>query len=255
MGERWVAVRDAVRAQTLRAADAGVREVAERWEQFVEYVALGMQQDLGQDVSPIWATKGDTGARRDATIRDLVATGRLQAGLRIPNAAATLRLDVDLRSRQVTTSVDLAAPRDGKAKTRVNWLMRQLRDVPPTLRIDASFPSARETTSELHKVLLEKPDRLLWPADPTREPKGFRVAWSREMGIKRGKGKGSFVQESKQQVLDFYRSVLQQLKPWQPPAPKLPSAPESSSVEASPRPPDFSAPDTRDPGEGIDPEG
>ena len=52
MGESWVRVRDAARQGTLRATDKEVRGVAERWEQFIDYLALGLSQDLGRDVSP-----------------------------------------------------------------------------------------------------------------------------------------------------------------------------------------------------------
>jgi len=166
---------------------------------------------------------------------------------------APLDVDVDLRSRLVTTSVDIGAPREGRARTRVTWLLRQLREAPATLRIDASFPLAKETSSELLKSALEDPDRLLWAADPKREPRMFKLALSREMGTKRGKGHGSFVAESKKQIADFYRIVVQQLKPWTAGAPKLPSPPEEGPEEASPRPPDFTAEEAREPGEGIEP--
>ncbi len=81
----------------------------------------------------------------------------------------------------------------------------------------------------------------------------FTLALSREMGTKRGKGQGSFVSESKKQVIDFYRVVVQQLKPWAAGAPKLPAPPEASEAAASPRPPDFTAEDVREPGEGLGP--
>jgi hypothetical protein len=42
MGEHWVSVRDGARQHTLRLADKGVRDVASRWEQFVQYLALGL---------------------------------------------------------------------------------------------------------------------------------------------------------------------------------------------------------------------
>lgn len=253
LGDKWVGVRDGARTGTLRASDANVREVAARWEQFVQWLALGLRQDLGRDVTPVWPRKLDVAERREALVAELVGTGRLQATIRVPNAVAPVSIDVDLRTRLVTTSVEITAPREGRAKTRVTWLLRQLREAPATLRIDASFPMAKETTSELLKSALEKPEGLLWGADPKREPRMFRLALAREMGTKRGKGQGSFVAESKKQVVDFYRIVVQQLKPWAAGAPKLPSPPEPSEPIASPRPPDFTAEDAREPGEGADP--
>ena len=59
------------------------------------------------------------------------------------------------------------------------------------------------------------------------------------MGAKRGKLAGSFVSESKRQALDFYRTIVQGIKPWSPSAPKLPEKVEAASPVASPEPPDF----------------
>jgi hypothetical protein len=65
------------------------------------------------------------------------------------------------------------------------------------------------------------PQKLLYAPEPKREPREFTIAWSREMSLKRGKGAGSFVGETKAQATDFYRLVLQTLKPWVAVAPKL----------------------------------
>jgi hypothetical protein len=69
------------------------------------------------------------------------------------------------------------------------------------------------------------------------------------MGLKRGKGQGSFVKETRRQVLDFYREVVQDLKPWQPKAPKLPDPPADVPETPQPEPPPFAAVDERDLGE------
>jgi hypothetical protein len=254
MGDKWVTVRDGARSQTLRANDPGAREVAARWEEFVQWLALGLRQDLGRDVTSVSPRKLDAAARRQAVVRQLADSGRLEAAVKVPGAIAPVDISVDLRTRLVTTSVDIAAPRDGRSKTRVSWLLRQLRDSPPTLRVDATFPLVKETTSALLKEALEKPERLLLRTDEKREPRSFKLALARDMGTKRGKGQGSFVGDSKLQVIDFYRLVVQALKPWTSAAPKLPSPPVESDVVASPRPPDFAA-DTRDAGDGVSPFG
>jgi len=41
------------------------------------------------------------------------------------------------------------------------------------------------------------------------------------MGQKRGRAEGSFVRETSAQAVEFYRDLVQNLKPWQAPAPKL----------------------------------
>lgn len=236
MGDKWVQVRDSARQRTLRAGDPGVKDVASRWEQSIEYLALGLRQDLGREVTPVWPKKLDEAARTEALVRGLVDEGRLTASIRVPDAVAPIDLEADLRTRQLTTSVEVAAPREGRPKTQVNWLTRQLKDAPDALRIDGRFVSARDTTSEQLKVVLERPERLLLPSDPKREVRSFTLALSRELGAKRGSGAGSFVGETKRQALDFYRVIVQQIRPWAPRAPQLPSSPSVEQPDAADTP-------------------
>jgi hypothetical protein len=223
MGASWVAVRDGARNQTLRQNDSSVRDVADRWEQFVEYVSLELRQTFGRPVSPVWPRNSDRASRVVAASKDLASDGRLNAAIKVPDAAAPLDLEVDLRARQLTTSADLRAPREGRAKTRINWLLRQLKDMPADLRVDVRYPNVKEAVSMMLSDAMDDPEGLLYPADPKREARSFRVALVRDVGRKRGRGPGTFVGDSRQQLLDFYREVLQQLRSWQPPAPRLPA--------------------------------
>ena len=233
--------------------NTGAKDVASRWEQFVQCLALGLRQDLGREVTALWPKKPDGLSRADLFVRGLVDAGRLNASIRVPGAAAAVDIEADLRTRQVTTSAEIAAPREGRAKTRLTWLLRQLKDAPDSLRIDVRFPNSKEGTSTLLKEARIKPEKLLLPDDPRLEPRAFRVALSKDMGTKRGKGAGSFLQETKQQTSDFYRVVVQQLRLWSAAAPRLPVPPDEGDL-ASPEPPDFTAPGARAPGEGIAPE-
>jgi hypothetical protein len=254
MGERWVAVRDGARQQTLRANDAGVRDVAARWEQFVQYVCLGLQGDLGRDVTPAWPRNLDQAARLESRVRTLVDTGKLQAAIRVPDAVGPLELEADLRARLLTTAVEIAAPREGRPKTRVTWLLRQLREPPGNLRIEAWFPNIKEPVSQQLSAVHERPERVLLESDPKREPRAFRVALSREMGTKRGRIPGSFIHETRAQALGFYREVVQQLRPWAAGPPKLPQEPVAAPEVATPEPPAFSGEESREIGQGADPE-
>ena len=77
MGDRWVRVRDGVRQGTIRAADPDVRGVCERWEQFIDYLALGLSQDLGRDVTPLRTRNQQSSARIDQLVHQLAADGML----------------------------------------------------------------------------------------------------------------------------------------------------------------------------------
>jgi hypothetical protein len=121
----------------------------------------------------------------------------------VPDAVGPLTVQADLRTRQVSTSIAVEAPRDGRPLTRINWILRQLRHAPKDLRVDVRFAGARETTSLLLDEAREHPQRLLSASDAKREPRGFTLTLTRGMGAKRGKGEKSFVLETRQQTVDF----------------------------------------------------
>jgi hypothetical protein len=226
MGDKWVSVRDAAHNGTLRATDPEARSVIERWEQFAEYLALGLSQDLGRDVTIARSRKVDPEQRRTAAVKQLADAGCLSATVKIPDAAAPLDLRADLRARRVLTSAVIDAPKEGRAISRINWLLRQLKDTPGDLRVEVAFAGTRETTSLLLADAREDPKRLLSPTDPRREPRSLTLEASRPLGTKRGKGKGSFVADTRAQTIGFYRDQIQQLTAWRARAPKLPDAPD-----------------------------
>jgi hypothetical protein len=224
MGEKWTRVRDDAKNETLRPTDPDVREVVDRWEQFIDYVALGMSQDLGRDVTPVRSRKLSLDERIQQGVRSLGADGVLSASLKVPDAIAPLEVEANLRTRRVNARATIPGPREGRPATRISWMLKQLKNAPADLRIEVGFNSTRETTSLLVSEAMASPDKLLSPTDPKREPKAFTLALGRKMGQKRGKGPGSFVGDTKQQTLDFYRDILQTLRAWTPKAPKLPAA-------------------------------
>ena len=256
MGENWVTARTATANETLRPGDPVARDIAERWEQFIDYMALGLGQDLGRNVVPLRARKLSPVARLDETARALAQTGRLEASVRVPDAIGDLGVEADLRTRRVTTSVGVEAPRDGRRpKTQITWLVKQLDHAPGDLRIDASFAKSSETASALLEELRDTPEKLLSNTDPRRELRSFRIALICKMGTKRGREDGSFVRETRKQAIGFYRDIVQDLRAWQPRAPKLPPEPELDPEPPQSDPPPFSAVGQRDVGEAKDVEG
>ncbi len=228
LGENWVKVRDAARHGTLRTSDSEVEDIAERWQQFIQYLCLGLGQDLGREITSIKKRGQSADDRRDTLVCSLVDEGKLNTSFRVPDAVGPITVEADLQARLVTSSVVVNAPRTGRPKTRVNWMLRQLREAPDELKIVVSFKNTPETTSLLLDEVREHPKRLLSPTDPKRYPRSFRLSLSRPMGRKRGRGPKSFVGETRRQVADFYRDLVQNLE-CTPPTPKLPK--EKEEVE------------------------
>lgn len=237
MGPDWVRLRDAARNGTLRAADPEVRAIAARWEQLIEYLCLTLSQELGVAVRRIRPRGKLPQQRMDEAVSLLAAESILRSSFRVPEAVGPIELTADLGSRRVTTSVDLEAPRDLKRPSaRINWLLRQLKGAPDDLRIDVRFPRRREGRSELLKDCRDSPQSLLIPEEPKCEPQSFSLARVSKMGLKNGRGDGSFVAEICKQATVFYRDLVQDLQAAQPKAPQLSNKQPAENEDVSPAP-------------------
>lgn len=256
MGPAWVAVREAVSAGTLRGNDKGLPEVLSRWDQLLRFAALRLGRELGADVQLVLSRKelADPSLRRQRQIESIVKDGLLTGSIRIPDAISALDVTADLRGGRVVVSADVDAPKEGRSVTRVNWLTRQLKDCTGALRIDAWSAMSRTSTSELLSKVREEPGCLV--ADPRKELRVFRLASLNPIGTKRGTGRGSFIESVVSGIEDFYREVVQQLRPWSARAPQLPTgsrtAVEESGLDLTPPSGDFEArPLARDRGESF----
>jgi hypothetical protein len=222
MGPDWVSLREAVTAGTLRPTDKAAPEIAARFDALLRYVSLRLGRQLGAEVSMLLSRKeaADPTLRTQSLVASLADSGKLQGAIRIPNTVAPLWVAADLRAAQVTCQVSLDAPNEGRAQTRVNWLLRQLRSAPDNLRLEAFVAHQRGPgTAELLSAVREQPQLLI--ADPKKEIRTFTIARTHPMGAKRGKGRGSFIDSVISAVDTFYGEVMQNLKAWAAPAPKL----------------------------------
>jgi hypothetical protein len=228
MGETWVKVRDGARDGTLPSAGPEALAASARWEQLIEYVCLNLSQELGVVVR----AKHPRGRRpvdRVAESSRLFAEDAMLRGLiAVPGAIGPLELVADLKAKQLTTSVPLDAPADGKrALTKVTWLLRQLKDAPDELRVEVRFPNRKTGTAALLRDCREDPSKLLLASEPSCQPRSFVLALAKPIKAKAGTGPGSFVEEVRRQTVDFYRDLVQGLKPPPVNTPKLREAEDS----------------------------
>ena len=221
MGASWVPVRDAVSSGTLRKTDKEAPQVAGRFDALLRYGALKLGQRLGADVTQVM-TKAEIAnpALRIAAVTDmLVSEGKMSGAIRIPNAVSPLTVTVDIRAAQITCSFSTAAPAVGKPTTRVNWLLRQLKDAPDVLRVEAFAARQRGGTAELLRAAREDPSVLI--VDPTKEVKSFTVTYLAKMGPARLAGRSGFIDSVMDAIFVSYDLVGQRLKDWSAAPPKL----------------------------------
>jgi hypothetical protein len=127
-------------------------------------------------------------------------------------------------------SIEVRAPELARSTSRINWLLRQLRDAPADCRVDARFVRSRQTTSELVGSLRGDSSLLVDPA-PT-PPRSFVLTLARPVGGNRGTGRNSFINDLTALITEFHTTVAAGLHEWQPPKPKS-SAPPGASTESA----------------------
>ncbi|NYJ76338.1 hypothetical protein [Allobranchiibius huperziae] len=261
MGESWTSVRDAVATGTLRASDKGIPTVVARFDALLRFASLRLGRQLGTEVVPVLTRRelADPSLRAQALTEMLCQSGRLVGAIRIPDSVGHLNVTADLRASTLTCHVDLDAPREGRATTRVNWLIRQLKNAPESARVECFTTHSRGASSaELLRTVRETPASLI--TDPSRDIRTFRVATTSGLGTKRQRGRGTFIESVLGGTDAFYAEILQGLKAWSASPPKLrPDTAEARSEEpvrpASLSSTDFSSQDgSTEPTEVVDQE-
>jgi hypothetical protein len=230
MGSSWVSIRDGVVNGTLRTVDPKTLEVVGRFGQLIAFSGMRLSRMLGVEVRPALnrnqLNEGPKILQTAAT--ELIESGILRGGLRVPNAVSPIGIVVDLKSGRATCSVTIDAPAQGRTTTRINWLMRQLTKAPADLIVEAFPVRARIGKCDSLAAVRESPDALI--DDPKKDLKSFELRLSATIGTKRGQGRGSFVSSVLDLVETFYTKVVEELRPWTPPAPSAKSAASRSQM-------------------------
>jgi hypothetical protein len=222
MGENWVPVRQAVASGTLRATDKTAPEVAARWDALLRFSSLQLGRKLGEEVTPVLSRKelAEPALRSQNLVASLASDGKLTGSIRIPHAVGPIFVTADLRAGQVICHVDIDAPKEGRSATRVKWLLRQMPEASDGMRVEAFAMHTRGAgAAELLRDVRDNP--LLLVSDPTKELRSFRVAMSKPMGSKRGRGRGAFIDSVNDAINAFYGDVVQNLKAWRAAPPQL----------------------------------
>ena len=227
MGQHWVPIRQAVSTSTLRANDKNLPDVVARWDALLRFAVLRLGKQLGTEVTQVRSRKeiADSSLRSQLLTAAIVEKGELAGTIKIPNTVAPIHIRADLRAGQIACWVDLDAPKDGRATTRVSWLLRQLKNAPAGLRIEAFAAGARGAgETELLSTVREDPTSII--ADPKKDLRTFRIECSSPMGIKRGRGTNTFIDSVLDLIDAFYGDVVQHLKAWSAAPPRMRENPE-----------------------------
>jgi len=221
-----------------------VEEVVGAWHQEIRDLTLILSRQVGVQVTTKLARHhmADRIVRLKDDMAKLAESKCLAATLIVPGAVGPIEVVVDMIRRTVGATVRMKAPEDRQStKARVNWLLRQLHNAPPeNLHIRLHWPGrgahTQHSLSELHDdITLAEEDR------PGIQVSSLEVCMVRHLAGRFTQSK-NFIVDLEKAIPDFYESVVQHLKAWQAPAPRM----REDRTEAADVAPDALAEDAED---------
>lgn len=220
MGRHWVSIRDAISAGTLRSGDPKAASIADSWIALARNLALRFTAELGVSVKHVLPRRAvnDASYRTELTVEELANDGTFTAVLRIPDAAGQLKIIADMRTNKITCSTQVTAPDEGTAGKRVTWMLRQLKNAPADLLIEATFTAPASSTCEPHTAVRVTP-RILCD-NQSGQLHSFTLMRTFALGGKRAGTAASFIGSVTHSAETFYADVIQPVREWVPAAPK-----------------------------------
>ncbi len=242
LGEHWAAVLKAAREGSLPAVSKKLANVVAHWDSFQRKAALQLRAKLGVDVQPAVsrADKADPDARLKRLHKDALEDRCLNATFKIPDAAGDVSVVVLLAGHAVRYSVAVEAPTHGRVKTRLSWLSRQLRgmslasDVTVSVKWDQrgvrTFGDASKVIDDV-AVLLRTPEGH--QVAPSALPRTFELESASTLVRGRGRSSAPVLEGVAAGLEEFYKGVVENLKPYAPPPPRLPDDKDQLAIPPS----------------------
>ena len=224
----WVELtRKANAGTSLRLSDQCVEETVSSWLQEERDMALILSRELGLFVkSGQRKFRNDLAGRIKYEKKELVLNRRLESVLVIDGAASPLRINAFFARKNISMSASLSAPRDKKQRGQLSWLRNQLRKAE---RADPElFAGLKpDLIIEIHLKYGSVPERMRFDElDDAidviggREIRNFSVLYLRYLG-REFESRKRIVVTIEKMLVDYYQGILQHLKRWERPAPRI----------------------------------
>ena len=232
LGPAWNDVLKAAKTSGLAEVVSELEDVVNHWIGYLRKAAFRLRAKLGVEVRPrlTRADKADHRVHINRLISEAIAHNSLSGSLKIPDAAGDLTVEVFLNSRTVRYGVEVQAPTEGRQLTRVRWFARQLRsihDLPVSLQVSVDWSSRNLISCGLASQLADDASTFLVtrqgvPIPKDVMPRRFQIYRTTSLCRGRGRSTAPVLDGVSMGLEDFYRSVVERLMPYVPPAPRLP---------------------------------
>ena len=228
MKQGWVDVVKKINAGvTFSTNDISVDETVSSWLEEERDMALMLSRNLGLLVkSGQKKFKDNLKGRIEFEKKQLITKNYIESSLQIEGAASDITVRPIFDKRNIEMSVSILPPQDRKTRPQITWLINQLKycerknselfkSFQGELLIDINIKYA---TDLLRYTLEELPDVYIGLTN--KEIKSFNIVLRKNLGRKFESRKG-FVEIIENMLKDYYKGIVQYVKKWEKPAPKI----------------------------------
>ena len=247
----WKEIAEKVASQaSLRKTDPALLETVESWLQEERDMALKLSCELGALVhSGVRKFKGNIQARIENDLNSFLKTPVLTSNLIVQSAVSDVSIRANFRTRTIEMSVNIIPPLDKTVKGQFGWMRKQVenKQLKKKMLDVHSGPSILDNLYvELYVKHARKPHRFPYREleDEAVRCKGMEIktvsfVYLETLGRKFAAPK-KFVEIIETMLPRFYGDIVQHLKNWTKPAPKIPQKKAESD-----------APEIADPGQNL----
>lgn len=231
MNREWQSLVSGIkRGERFKKTSPEIENTVASWHQEERDVCLILTRQIGKrvDIRLPRKHRTNTALRLSEASDGLVRDCELRSGFDIPNAASDLEVAVNLQRRTISCSMWLRAPGDRKrARSKINWLLRQLPDTKTSDIFIRAFWSRRNLTTQAVLTKVQADPSCLEIDQPDANLSSFEVAIITDPGG-RFSGRSTFIDRLEKAIPGFYDRVGQNLRKWIPPPPPIESSEDTN---------------------------
>tara|TARA_B100000767_G_C19712545_1_gene513444 strand:+ start:124 stop:1479 length:1356 start_codon:yes stop_codon:yes gene_type:complete len=229
MSSGWKEVAEKVKSQQSLSDEKVLIDAITSWYQEEQDMTLMLSRKLGVMVrSDIENPKN----KLNRDIKKLKNDHCLSTKLRVRGAVSDIKVSVDFERRTISMSVDVTPPLNKGVVARVTWMKNQLEKMYNQSFLEHLYVDADiKYTSNSIKYKYANIDKFYEHDDiKNKDIIGFNLDV-----IKSAKftNVSNFVKEIEAMLLDYYQVIVQDLRTWEKPAPKLHTNKEEKTVQKS----------------------
>lgn len=224
----WKGIVEKINSGTrIKLNDPDLNETVSSWQQEEKDMALILSNKLGSFVNSTNSKyKGNLKAREDDDKRKLIDSMKLSSIFKIKGAASDIKVSALFRKRTIEMSISLKAPEDKTLRGQVGWLKKQIdicnkksSDTFEIIKNEIMVEVTIKNSSQIERYHLEKIEDIIEELK-NKELREFRIIYIKDFG-KSFSNRKKFTEIIEIMIIDYYAGIVQYLKKWEKPAPKI----------------------------------